>query len=67
MRKQTTLDKIDSWFESKGSSANTYLVLALLLSGGLAYLALSPSAQEYFDNEQSRLNKATQNLNDATN
>lgn len=67
MRKQTTLDKIDSWFESKGSSANTYLILALFVAGALAYLALSPSAQEYFDNEQSRLNKATQDLNDATN
>ncbi|MBP3207248.1 MAG: hypothetical protein J6M21_03195 [Campylobacter sp.] len=67
MRKQTTLDKIDSWFESKGSSANTYLVLALLVAGALAYLALSTGAQEYFDNEQSRLNKATQNLNEATN
>ena len=59
MRKQTTLDKIDSWFESKGSSANTYLVLALFIAGALAYLALSTGAQEYFDNEQSRLNKAT--------
>ena len=66
MRKQTTLDKIDSWFESKGSSANTYLILALFLAGGLAYLALSPSAQEYFDSEQSRLNSVTQKLDEAT-
>lgn len=67
MRKQTTLDKIDSWFESKGSSANTYLVLALFIAGALAYLALSTGSQEYFDSEQSRLDKVTQNLNEATN
>ena len=67
MKKQTTLDKIDAWFESKGTSANTYLIAALFLAGGLAYLALSPSAQEYFDNEQSRLEKATSDLDRATN
>lgn len=66
MRKQTTLDKIDAWFESKGSSANTYLLLALLVAGGLAYLILSPSSQEYFDKEENRLNKATQQLTEAT-
>ena len=66
MKKQTTLDKIDSWFESKGSSANTYLLLALLVAGGLAYLILSPSSQEYFDKEENRLNKATQQLTEAT-
>ena len=67
MRKQTTLDKIDSWFESKGSSANTYLLLALLLAAGIAYLALSAGSQKYFDDEQSRLNTATQKLDEATN
>ena len=66
MKKQTTLDKIDSLFESKGSSANTYLLLALLVAGGLAYLILSPSSQEYFDKEENRLNKATQQLTEAT-
>ena len=67
MRKQTTLDKIDSWFESKGSSANTYLVLALFIAGALAYLALSPSSQKYFDDEESRLRKATKQLEETTN
>ena len=66
MKKQTTLDKIDSWFESKGSSANTYLLLALLVAGGLAYLILSPSSQEYFDKEENRLNKATKQLTETT-
>lgn len=67
MRKQTTLDKIDSWFESKGGSANTYLLLALLVAGGLAYLALSPGSQAYFDKEQNRLNSVTKKLDEATN
>ena len=66
MRKQTTLDKIDSWFESKGNSANTYLFLALAVAAALAYLALSTGSQEYFDNQESRLNKATQKLTEAT-
>lgn len=65
MRKESTLDKIDSYLNSRSANeaqmvklgAGAFIVL-------LVYLGVFPYAQSYFDAKQTQLDTATKNLNE---
>lgn len=66
MRKETTLDKIDNYFETKSDSeANLYMLMAFLVVGGLLLLAFFTPAKTYQEDQQGRLDTATNELSAA--
>lgn len=63
MKKKSFLNSIDDFFASKKESeAKLYFFLVGLIIAVLAYLIVSPMSQTYFDNEDARLNKVTDEL-----
>ena len=65
MKKKSSLDQLDQWFASKGTGANTYFLLALLVAGLLAYFVLSIYSDPYLQKSEDNLNTATTKLEKA--
>lgn len=62
MKKKNSLDQLDQWFSSKGSSASNYFYIGLFLAGLVAYFVLSGYANPYLSESESNLNSATDKL-----
>ena len=65
MKRKSSLDQLDQWFASKGTGANTYFLLALLVAGVLAYFVLSTYSDPYLQESEDNLNTATTKLEGA--
>ena len=65
MKRKNSLDQLDQWFASKGTGANTYFLLALLVAGLLAYFVLSTYSDPYLQESEDNLNTATTKLEKA--
>ncbi|WP_298083133.1 hypothetical protein [uncultured Campylobacter sp.] len=65
MKKKSSLDQLDQWFASKGSSANNYFYIALLFVGVVAYFILSNYADPYLEESETNLSTATTKLEGA--
>ena len=65
MKRKSSLDQLDQWFASKGTGANTYFLLALLVAGLLAYFVLSTYSDPYLQESEDNLNTATTKLEKA--
>ncbi|WP_298085576.1 type 4a pilus biogenesis protein PilO [uncultured Campylobacter sp.] len=64
MKKDNTLVKIDNYFDGKKPSEVTLmLIMALVLSGVIAYYAVIQYAQDYYDNSMSTNSQTTDQLN----
>jgi hypothetical protein len=64
MKKDNTLTKIDNYFDGKKPSEVTLmLIMALVLSGVIAYYAVIQYAQDYYDNSMSTNSQTTDQLN----
>lgn len=64
MKKDNTLVKIDNYFDGKKPSEVTLmLIMALVLSGVIAYYAVIQYAQDYYDNSMSTNGQTTDQLN----
>ena len=64
MKKDNTLVKIDNYFDGKKPSEDTLmLIMALVLSGVIAYYAVIQYAQDYYDNSMSTNSQTTDQLN----
>ena len=64
MKKDNTLVKIDNYFDGKKPSEVTLmLIIALVLSGVIAYYAVIQYAQDYYDNSMSTNSQTTDQLN----
>ena len=64
MRKDNTLTKIDNYFdEKKPSEVTMMLIVAFFLSATIAYYAVIPYAQNYYDDSIRENDRITQDLN----
>ena len=64
MRKDSTLTKIDNYFdEKKPSEVTMMLIVAFFLSVAIAYYAVIPYAQNYYDESIRENDRITQDLN----
>ena len=64
MRKDNTLTKIDNYFdEKKPSEVTMMLIVAFFLSVAIAYYAVIPYAQNYYDDSIRENDRITQDLN----
>ena len=64
MRKDNTLTKIDNYFdEKKPSEVTMMLIVAFFLSAAIAYYAVIPYAQNYYDESIRENDRITQDLN----
>ena len=64
MRKDSTLTKIDNYFdEKKPSEVTMMLIVAFFLSVAIAYYAVIPYAQNYYDDSIRENDRITQDLN----
>lgn len=64
MRKDNTLTKIDNYFdEKKPSEVTMMLIVAFFLSVAIAYYAVIPYAQSYYDDSIRENDQITQDLN----
>jgi hypothetical protein len=64
MKKDNTLVKIDNYFDGKKpSEVALMLIMALVLSGVIAYYAVIQYAQDYYDNSMSTNSQTTDQLN----
>ena len=64
MKKDNTLVKIDNYFDGKKpNEATLILIMALVLSGVIAYYAVIQYAQDYYDNSMSTNSQTTDQLN----
>lgn len=64
MRKDNTLTKIDNYFdEKKPSEVTMMLIVAFFLSAAIAYYAVIPYAQNYYDDSIRENDQITQDLN----
>lgn len=64
MRKDNTLTKIDNYFdEKKPSEVTMMLIVAFFLSVAIAYYAVIPYAQSYYDDSIRENDRITQDLN----
>lgn len=64
MRKDNTLTKIDNYFdEKKPSEVTMMLIVAFFLSVAIAYYAVIPYAQNYYDDSIRENDQITQDLN----
>lgn len=64
MRKDNTLTKIDNYFdEKKPSEVTMMLIVAFFLSATIAYYAVIPYAQNYYDDSIRENDQITQDLN----
>lgn len=63
MRRQSLADRIDEFFaDKKPNEVQGYLLVILLLFGGVAYFATNNMASEYFSTQESSLNDYTSKL-----
>lgn len=68
MRKQGILDKLDAYLIERGANgAQTVKLGAAVLVALIVYLGVFPYAESYFNDQQTRLDTAVKNLNDANN
>ena len=66
MRKESTFDKIDNYFNLKSENeASTVMAAIALAMGGLLMFAFFADTKEYKENQESRLQTAITNLNSA--
>nr|WP_314167232.1 hypothetical protein [uncultured Campylobacter sp.] len=65
MKRKSSLDQLDQWFASKGTSANTYFLAALAIAGLIVYLLLGDPADRYLKDSEADLAKATDSLQKA--
>lgn len=64
MRKDNTLTKIDNYFdEKKPSEVTMMLIVAFFLSAAIAYYAVIPYAQNYYDDSIRENDQITKDLN----
>ena len=64
MKKDNTLTKIDNYFdEKKPSEVTMMLIVAFFLSVAIAYYAVIPYAQNYYDDSIRENDRITQDLN----
>ena len=64
MKKDNTLTKIDNYFdEKKPSEVTMMLIVAFFLSAAIAYYAVIPYAQNYYDESIRENDQITQDLN----
>ena len=64
MKKDTTLTKIDNYFdEKKPSEVTMMLIVAFFLSVAIAYYAVIPYAQNYYDDSIRENDQITKDLN----
>jgi len=64
MKKDNTLTKIDNYFdEKKPSEVTMMLIVAFFLSAAIAYYAVIPYAQNYYDESIRENDRITQDLN----
>ena len=64
MKKDNTLTKIDNYFdEKKPSEVTMMLIVAFFLSVAIAYYAVIPYAQNYYDESIMENDRVTQDLN----
>ena len=64
MKKDNTLIKIDNYFDGKKPSEVTLmLIMALVLSGVIAYYAIIQYAEDYYDNSMLTNSQTTEELN----
>ena len=64
MKKDNTLTKIDNYFdEKKPSEVTMMLIVAFFLSAAIAYYAVIPYAQNYYDDSIRENDQITQDLN----
>ena len=64
MKKDNTLTKIDNYFdEKKPSEVTMMLIIAFFLSAAIAYYAVIPYAQNYYDESIRENDQITQDLN----
>jgi len=64
MKKDNTLTKIDNYFdEKKPSEVTMMLIVAFFLSAAIAYYAVIPYAQNYYDESIMENDRITQDLN----
>ena len=64
MKKDNTLVKIDNYFDGKKPSEVTLmLIMALVLSGVIAYYAIIQYAEDYYDNSMLTNSQTTDELN----
>ena len=64
MRKDNTFTKIDNYFDGKKPSEVTLmLIMALVLSGVIAYYAVIQYAEDYYDNSMLTNSQTTEELN----
>ena len=64
MKKDNTLVKIDNYFDGKKPSEVTIMLLmALILSGVIAYYAIIQYAEDYYDNSMLANSQTTEELN----
>lgn len=64
MRKDNTLTKIDNYFdEKKPSEVTMMLIVAFFLSAAIAYYAVIPYAQNYYDESIMENDRITKDLN----
>lgn len=63
MRKETTLDKIDNYFETKSDSeANMYMLMAFLVVAGILMLLFFTKSRDYQIDQETKLTQATTSL-----
>ncbi|QKF64605.1 hypothetical protein [Campylobacter corcagiensis] len=68
MRKQGILDKLDAYLIERGASgAQVVKIGAALFVALIVYLGVFPYAESYFNENETRLNTAVKNLNEANN
>lgn len=65
MKRKSSLDQLDQWFASKGTSANTYFLAALAVACLIVYLLLGDPADRYLQDSETYLAKATNSLQKA--
>jgi len=64
MKKDNTLVKIDNYFDGKKPSEVTLmLIMALILSGVIAYYTVIQYAEDYYDNSMLTNSQTTDELN----
>ena len=65
MKRKSSLDQLDQWFASKGTSANTYFLAALAVAFLIVFLLLNDKSNIYLQNSETTLSTAIKKLEDA--
>lgn len=68
MKKQSILEKLDTYFDNKSQNESQIMFLGVFaIIAFVGYMVVFPISQEYFDQKESAFNNISKNLNDTNN